>query len=127
MLLNISENSCNGLPDDQATEALNDLKKPHAFVQGTKGQKLEISVIMKTMDTNIERASKALLDSGCEGSCIDTKAVEKYQLPVSKLHCPIPVYNADGSRNQAGSISGFVMIQICIGAHNERIDLGVTN
>jgi hypothetical protein len=82
---------------------------------------------MKTLDTNIKRASKALLDSGCEGSCIDTKAVEKYQLPVSKLHHPIPVYNADGSRNLAGSVTGFVTIQIRIGAHIERIDLGVTN
>jgi hypothetical protein len=82
---------------------------------------------MKTLDTNIERASKALLDSGCEGSCIDTKAVEKYQLSVSKLHHPIPVYNADGSQNQARSISGFITMHIRIGEHNERIDLGVTN
>jgi hypothetical protein len=41
---------------------------------------------MKTLDTNIERAGKALLDSGCKGSCINMKVVEKYQLPVSKLH-----------------------------------------
>ena len=87
----------NGLSDDQATEALNDLKKPHVFVQGTKGQKLEIPIIMKTLDTNIERAGKALIDSGCEGSCINTKVVEKYQLPDSKLHRHIPVYNTDGS------------------------------
>ena len=117
----------NGLSGDQATEALNDLKKPHVFVQGTKGQKLEVPVIMKTLDTNIERASRALIDSGCEGSCINTKVVEKYQLPVSKLHRPIPVYNADGSRNLDGSITGFVTLQIQIGGHNEQIDFGVTS
>jgi hypothetical protein len=102
----------NGLSNDQATEALNDLKRPHVFIRGTKGQKLEVLVIMKTLDTNIERAGRALINSGCKGSCINTKVVEKYQLPVSKLHRPIPVYNADRSQNLDGSIMGFVTLQI---------------
>jgi hypothetical protein len=53
--------------------------------------------------------------------------VEKYQLPVSKLYRPIPVYNADGSQNQARSIMGFITIHIHIEEHNKQIDLGVTN
>jgi hypothetical protein len=66
----------NSLSDDQATEALNELKRPHIFVRGTKGQRLEVPVIMKTLDTNIKRAGRALIDSGCKGSCINTKMLK---------------------------------------------------
>ncbi len=40
---------------------------------------------------------------------------------------PIPVYNADGTRNQGGDITEFVELSMMIGEHRERIDLAVTN
>ncbi len=39
---------------------------------------------------------------------------------------PIPVYNADGTRNQGGSITQYAEIRLIIGDHVERIDLAVT-
>ncbi len=39
---------------------------------------------------------------------------------------PIPVYNADGTRNQGGSITRYAEILLKIGDHVERIDLAVT-
>src|SRR5499426_679218 len=80
-----------------------------------------------TLDTNIEYGATALLDSGCEGSCIDTKFVKKHNLNVHKLPRPLPVYNADGTPNLDGCIEAFVALQLKIGSHIETIDFGVTN
>ena len=78
-------NSINGLSHDDAIKTLNDLKKRHAFVCGTKGRKLSITTTVTAVDTNAEHKATALLDSGCEGSCIDTKYVERHSLNVHKL------------------------------------------
>ncbi|SJL04347.1 uncharacterized protein ARMOST_07713 [Armillaria ostoyae] len=40
---------------------------------------------------------------------------------------PIAVYNADGTRNQAGNITEFVEFRMTIGNHSERIDFTVTD
>ena len=40
---------------------------------------------------------------------------------------PIPVYNADGTRNQAGPITEMAELILAIGDHQERIQLAVTN
>ena len=40
---------------------------------------------------------------------------------------PIPVYNADGTRNQAGPITEMAELILAIGEHQERIQLAVTN
>ncbi len=40
---------------------------------------------------------------------------------------PIPVYNADDTRNAGGDITEFVELRMTIGGHTECIDLTVTN
>ena len=40
---------------------------------------------------------------------------------------PIPVYNADGTRNQAGPITEMAELILAIGDHQERIQLAITN
>ena len=40
---------------------------------------------------------------------------------------PILVYNADGTRNQAGPIIEMAELILAIGDHQERIQLAVTN
>jgi len=124
---NVTIETINHLRDNQAIEALNDLKKPHVFIQGTKGRKLAVKLTVKTLDTNVEQQADALIDCGCEGSCIDSKYVAKHGLNVTKLSRTIPVFNADGSPNLDGSITGFVSLLVKIGDHSERIDFGVTN
>ncbi|SJL00107.1 uncharacterized protein ARMOST_03419 [Armillaria ostoyae] len=44
-----------------------------------------------------------------------------------KTASPIPVYNADGSRNKAGEITTYAELRLKIGGHSERIDLAVTD
>ncbi|SJL05728.1 uncharacterized protein ARMOST_09064 [Armillaria ostoyae] len=71
--------------------------------------------------------AKALLDSGCTRSSIHRDTVKKYGIPVQKTASPIPVYNADGSRNKAGEITTYAELRLKIGGHSERIDLAVTD
>jgi hypothetical protein len=65
----------NLLGETEAIEAIEELKNPRRFVRGTKGMKLELDANIMTLDSRSEHKTRALLDSGCEGSCIDVKYV----------------------------------------------------
>lgn len=68
----------------------------------------------------------ALVDSGCTGSCIDSRFVARYQLPTKRYIAPLKVSNADGSDNEGGLITEYVETDLIIGAHKESIRLSVT-
>ena len=67
------------------------------------------------------------MDSGCTGSSIDTGFVRAKGLNAQPLPRPVPVYNADGTLNNGGSIMHTVTLRLTIGRHSERITFGVTN
>ena len=117
----------NRLSETLAIEAVEELKEPYKFVRGTKGTKLSLRANITTLDTRAEHTADALIDSGCEGSCIDVKYVIQNKLNTRKLARPIPVLNADGQPNVEGPISEMVSLELRIGTHIERIDFGVTN
>ncbi len=71
--------------------------------------------------------TKALVDSGCMGSSINSTYVQKHGLDTRKAMVSIPIYNADGTRNAGGNITEFIELKLTIGGHSERIDLMVTN
>ena len=48
-----------------------------------------------------------------ENLCIDWEYAKSCQFNLQKLSCPIPVYNIDGSPNEAGSITEAVSLIIC--------------
>ncbi|SJL18801.1 uncharacterized protein ARMOST_22402 [Armillaria ostoyae] len=56
-----------------------------------------------------------------------SRRIEKHGIPVQKTASPIPVYNADGSRNKVGEITMYAELHLKIGGHSERIDLAVTD
>ncbi|KAG2073475.1 hypothetical protein BDR04DRAFT_980960, partial [Suillus decipiens] len=68
-----------------------------------------------------------LLDCGCTGSSIDAGFVRANGLNTHKLARPIPVYNADGSLNNGGLITDYVVLQLAIGQHFKWITFGITN
>ncbi len=53
--------------------------------------------------------------------------IKKHNLDTKKVLIPIPVYNADGTRNQGGDIMEFMELSMMIGECRERIDLAVMN
>ncbi|OCB92046.1 hypothetical protein A7U60_g628 [Sanghuangporus baumii] len=69
----------------------------------------------------------ALIDSGCTGSCIDEGFVKQYSFPTQRYIWPRPVFNADGTSNEAGLIKEYVVIQMFFGKHEEEIRLVVTS
>lgn len=67
------------------------------------------------------------MDSGCTGSSIDAGFVQAKGLNAQPLPRPVPVYNADGTLNNGGSITHTVTLRLAIGRHSERIIFEVTN
>ncbi len=70
-------------------------------------------------------ATKALVDSGCTSSAINRSFVEQHNIPTHVTATPIPIYNANGTKNSGGAIMKYAEIRLTIGDHAEWIDLAV--
>ena len=88
---------------------------------------LSLKVELQSTDTAQVVGVTALLDCGAQGSFIDTDFVGKHRLTVRKLQKPIPVYNVDGTPNEAGAITSIVDVILRYKDHSERTPLAVTN
>jgi predicted aspartyl protease len=58
-------------------------------------------------DKNVE--TTALIDCGAEGTFMNKKFAEKLGTPLTRLVEPITVFNVDGTKNQEGEVTHFVM------------------
>ena len=81
---------------------------------------------LKTTDTLEEASTEAMVDTSATGDFIDRDFIEKAKLPTRKLSQLIPVYNVDGTPNEAGSIDRVVDVIMTYKGHSERILLVVT-
>ena len=75
-----------------------------ATTEGTPNS-LNLKVEIETTDTAEKRSITALVDSRVTGEFIDRQYAKSCQFNLLKLTQPIPVYNIDGSPNEAGSIT----------------------
>ena len=71
---------------------------------------LKLKVEIETTDTAEKKSVTALLDSGSTGECIDRDYAKSCWFNLVKLAQPIPVYNVDGTPNEAGSITEVVSL-----------------
>ncbi len=78
-----------------------------------------LPIHLKTTDTMEEALSKAIVDTGTTGDFIDQDFVQNAKLPTHKLLQLIPVYNVDGSLNEAGSIHKVVDMIMTYSGHSE--------
>jgi len=92
----------------------------------TQGTSLLLPVEIGTMDTNELHSVKALLDSGATGSFIDRDFVRSKGMNTRTLSHNIPVFNVDGSPNEAGQISEVVDVVLRYKTHSERMFLAVS-
>ena len=88
---------------------------------------LDIKVKIVTTDTQETKSVKALLDCGADGLFIDRDYVRKNQLTTRALTHPIPVYNVDGTANEAGSICEVIDVVLRYRDHAERAQFSVTS
>jgi hypothetical protein len=79
----------NGLSETATLEAIEELWKPHFFSKGTNGKKLSLKTTFITTDTQQEFTVGVLIDSGCEGSCINSDFVRRNKLNTNHLPRPI--------------------------------------
>jgi hypothetical protein len=71
--------------------------------------------------------TSVLIDSGAASSFIHPSVVKEHNLAVHKLPYKINVYNADGSPNNAGTITHFVQVKLTIGNHKSWQSLYISN
>jgi len=92
----------------------------------SRATSIRLPVQIETLDTGERRAVSALLDSGATGLFLDRDYVARQRLNVRQISAPIIVYNIDGTRNDAGNITGAVDVVLRYKDHTERAVFGVT-
>src|SRR3984957_17007043 len=80
-----------------------------------------------TADTQETKSMKALLDCGATRLFLDRDYVTQGKLTTRTLSRAIPVYNVDGTANEAGSISEVVDLILHYKDHAERAVFAVTS
>ena len=107
----------NALSEQDALWYIRNLKEKPRQVRATGRNQMDVSGVVITMDTLERQSMKALIDSGCTGSCINEEFVKRHKLNMNKLPKSIPVFNMDGSLNVAGKLTHMVQLQMIIGDH----------
>jgi hypothetical protein len=69
---------------------------------------------------------QALIDCGATGCFIDIEWAKLNNIPTRPLTNPIPVYNFDGTANDAGMITDITDVVLRYDNHSERTQLAVT-
>ena len=87
---------------------------PKRFVIATtqSDNSLNIDVEIEMTDTAMRRNTSALVDCGATGLFIDTEYVRLNDISTRLLTSLIPVYNIDGTANEAGAITEIADAQL---------------
>ena len=97
-----------------------------AATEGTANS-LKLKVELETTDTAEIKSTGALVDSGATGEFIDRHYAKSSRFRLLKLSKPIPVYNVDGTPNEAGSVTEVVDVILRYKTHSERTLFAVSN
>jgi hypothetical protein len=88
---------------------------------------LAVDVEIELTDTAVRQCTQALIDCGTTGCFIDIEWVKLNNIPMHPLTKPIPVYNVDGTANDAGMITDITDVVLQYENHSERTQLAVTH
>jgi hypothetical protein len=88
---------------------------------------LVVDVEIELTDTMVKRCTQALIDCGATGCFIDIKWAQLNDIPTCPLTRLIPVYNVDGTTNDAGAITDIANVILRYENHSERTQLAVTH
>ena len=103
-----------------------ELPKRFVLASTPSSDSLLLDVALQTADTGENFATPALLDCGASGLFMDTQFVARNELATRPLSRPFPVYNVDGTLNEAGSIHRVVDATLHYNGHSERAIFAVT-
>jgi hypothetical protein len=85
-----------------------------------------MSLEIESTDTAVKRCTQALIDCSATGCFIDIEWAKINNVPTRPLTKPIPVYNVDGTANDAGAITDIADIILHYENHSERTQLAIT-
>jgi hypothetical protein len=86
---------------------------------------LLVDVEIESTDTVVKRCTQALIDCSSTGCFIDIEWVKLNNIPTHPLTKPIPVYNVNGTANDASMITDIANIILCYENHSEHTQLAV--
>jgi hypothetical protein len=87
---------------------------------------LAVDVEIESTHTAVKRCTQALIDCGATGCFIDIEWVKLNNVPTCPLSKLIPVYNVNGTANDAGTIKDITDIILCYENHSEHTQLAIT-
>jgi hypothetical protein len=85
---------------------------------------LVVEVEIKSTDTAVKQCTQALIDCGATGCFIDIEWAKLNNIPTHLLTKPTPVYNIDGTANDASMITDIADVILCYENHSEHNVLG---
>src|SRR5271156_1131017 len=88
---------------------------------------LKLKVELETTDTAEVKSVNVLVDCGATGEFIDRHYAKSCGFRLLKLSKPIPVYNVDGSPNEAGFVTEVVDLILRYKNHSERTLFAVSS
>jgi hypothetical protein len=79
-----------------------------------------------TMDTAVKQCTQALINCGVTGCFISIEWAQSNNIPIHSLTNLIPVYNIDGTANEAGMINEIANLVLCYENQSEHTQFAVT-
>ena len=102
------------------------LPKRYTIAANPGTNSLHLPLEIESTDNAAKLTVDGLVDCGATSDFIDSEYVAANDIPVRQLSQPIPVYNVDGSPNEAGSIREVADVVLRYRTHSERVVLAVT-
>jgi hypothetical protein len=84
-------------------------------------REMMVQVQLETLDTGIQKMTKALIDSGSQDNVISKEYVQQQGFTLKKLEYEILPRNADGTINEQGAVTHTLDLRMKIGSHSEVI------
>jgi hypothetical protein len=87
---------------------------------------LAIDIEIESTDMEVRRCTQDLIDCGATGCFIDIEWAWSNNVPTCPLTNPIPVYNVDGTANEASMIVKIADLILCYDSHSGCTQFTVT-
>ena len=97
------------------------------IIPETKEKSSHFHILCKLSGRHRTVQVAAMVDSGATALFLDKKYADRQRMLQIPLDAPILLYNIDGTRNEAGSITHKVRLELCIGQDKEKFDFFVTS
>ncbi|KIL70534.1 hypothetical protein M378DRAFT_43551, partial [Amanita muscaria Koide BX008] len=115
------------LKPDTLRAALQELKEPRRWIRRIGQNSVFLPLTINTLDDGRPFDIQGLLDSGATGCYLDEGFARAKGFNLEPLPRAVPVYNADGSFNEAGPIRFTIRLRVRIHDHSETFIFAITN